>query len=269
MQTIRHRETRGLIEPSENSMTLTNTRATGPLTSRLPAPGRKQSNGDWVIARVSSPVDYDEAILGGYSCDCNGRTLVQINRTTDFDARVQIGVTCHVDGNRSYLPYRRMPWMVEDYMIHREDWHCDACDEVVGVVHKLDGVLVGVELNCPLCRTKHRIDLTLGSLPQELRHSAFGIAPPAPLLSPPAYDVLRKMWECIQRKPSNSFVYLPYRVRHDTGQVRHASTGVEFEAAADHLDQLSTAKLIDDNDAISISRAGVIVCLREFGGAAA
>lgn len=250
-------------------MMLTNTRATGPLTRRLPSRERTQSSGDWIIARVSNPTEFDEAILGGYSCDCNGRTLVQINRTPDIDARVQIGVTCRADGNRSYLPYRRMPWMVEDYMIHREEWYCDTCNEEIGTIHTLDGVLVGVELTCPLCRKKHRIDLTLGSLPQELRQSAFGIDPPAPLLSPPAYDVLRQMWECIQRQPANSFVYLPYKIRHDTGQVRHASTGTEFEAAADHLEQLSSAKLIEDAEIISISRAGVIVCLREFGGAAA
>ncbi len=253
-------------------MTLTNTRATGPLTSRLPTLARadsSRSTGAWIIARVNNPSEFSEAILGGYSCDCNGRTLVQVNRTTDVDARVQIGVTCRVDGNRSYLPYRRMPWMVEDYMIHREEWHCDSCDEQIGTIHTLDGVLVGVELTCPLCRKLHRIDLTLGALPQELRQSAFGIVPPVPLLSPPAYDVLRQMWECIQRQPANSFIYEPYKVRHDTGQIRHSSTGAEFEAAADHLDQLSSAKLIDDNEAISISRAGVIVCLREFGGAAA
>jgi hypothetical protein len=194
---------------------------------------------------------------------------VQINRTMDIDARVQIGVTCRADGNRSYLPFRRMPWMVEDYMIHREEWCCDTCGEEIGAIHTLDGVLVGVELVCPLCRKKHQIDLTLGSLPPELRLSAFGIEPPAPLLSPPAYDLLRQMWECIQQHPSNSFIYLPYRVRHDSGQLRHASTGTEFEAAVDHLDQLSSAKLIEDADDISISRSGVIVCLREFGEVAA
>jgi hypothetical protein len=162
-----------------------------------------------------------------------------------------------------------MPWMVEDYMIHREAWLCDSCDGEIGTIHTLDGVLVGVELDCPLCRKKHRIDLTLGALPPELRQSAFGIEPPKPLLSPPAYDVLRQMWECIQQRPANSFVYLPYKVRHDNGQLRHTSTGQVFEAAVDHLVQLTSAKLIDDDDDISISRSGVIVCLREFGGAAA
>jgi hypothetical protein len=250
-------------------MVVTNTHATGPLTRRLPSQERTQSSGDWIVARVSNPTGFDEAILGGYSCDCNGRTLVQINRTTDVEARIQIGVTCRADGNRTYLPYRRMPWMVEDYMIHREEWRCDSCREEIGTIHTLDGVLVGVELVCPLCMKKHRIDLSLGSLPQELRQSAFGIEPPAPLLSPPAYEVLRQMWECIQHQPTNSFRYIPYKIRHDNGQLRHASTGKEFDAAADHLGQLSSANLIDDDDDISISRSGVIVCLREFGGAGA
>ncbi len=249
-------------------MIATNTRATGPLTRRLPSQDQTQSSGEWVVARVSNPTGFEEAILGGYSCDCNGRTLVQINRTTDVDARVQIGVSCRSDGNRSYLPYRRMPWMVEDYMIHREEWHCDTCNDKIGTIHTLDGVLVGVELDCPLCKKKHQIDLTLGSLPQELRLSAFGVEPPAPLMSPPAYDVLRQMWECFQALPINSFVYVPYKVRHDNGQLRHATTGKEIEAAVDHLEQLAAANLIEDDDIITISRAGVLVCLREFGGAA-
>jgi hypothetical protein len=250
-------------------MTITNTRATGPLTRRLPSQQRTQSTGDWIVARISNPSGFEEAILGGYSCDCNGRTLVQINRTTDVDARVQLGVTCRTDGNRSYLTFRRMPWMVEDYMIHREAWYCDSCEDEIGTIHTLDGVLVGVELTCPLCMKKHRIDLSLGSLPQELRLSAFGIEPPVPLLSPPAYEVLRQMWECIQKQPTNTFTYMPYKVRHDNGQLRHISTGATFDAAVDHLEQLSSANLIEDADEISISRSGVIVCLREFGDVAA
>ncbi|MEZ4523227.1 MAG: hypothetical protein R3A46_16530 [Thermomicrobiales bacterium] len=247
-------------------MSAIKTRATGPLTRRLP---RLQSSGDWIVARVDDPYGFEEAILGGYSCDCNGRTLIQINRTTDIDARVQLGATCKVDGNRTYLPYRRMPWMVEDYMIHHEAWYCETCGEEIGTLCMLDGVIVGVELSCPLCMKKHDIDLTLGALPERLRLAAFGIEPPVPLLSPPAYEVLRQMWECIQKQPTNSFVYRPYKVRHDSGQLQHAPTGREFEAASDHIDQLSSANLIEDNDIISISRSGVIVCLREFGGAAA
>ncbi|CAN5646904.1 hypothetical protein BH23CHL2_BH23CHL2_03740 [soil metagenome] len=246
-------------------MTANNIRATGPLTRHV---SRYRTSGDWVVARVDNPVGFDEAILGGYSCDCNGRTLVQVNRTKDVDARVQIGVTCRSDGNRSYLPYRRMPWMVEEYMIHRQQWNCETCGEQIGTLQMLDGVIVGVELACSLCRKDHEIDLTLGALPEDLRYSAFGIEPPAPLLSPPAYDVLRQMWECIQNQPSNSFIYTPYTVRHDSGQLRHTSTGRVIKAASDYIDQLSLAKLIDDAGTISISRSGVIVCLREFAGAA-
>ena len=247
-------------------MTIPNVRATGPLTRMLP---RAEPSGGWLVARVNLPVGIDEAILGGYSCDCNGRTLIQINRMADFDARVQLGVTCRADGNRTYLPYRRMPWMVEDYMVHRQEWNCETCNERIAMLHLLDGAIVGVEVTCPLCKKEHKIDLTLSALPQDLRFSAFGIEAPTPLLSPPAYDVLRQMWECIQRQPTNTFVYVPYTVRHDSGQLRHASTGKVFEAALDHLDQLSSANLVEDSDVISISRAGVIVCLREFGGAAA
>lgn len=246
-------------------MTATKTRATGPLTRRTSG---TRTSGDWVVARVENPLAFDEAILGGYSCDCNGRTLVQINRTKDVDARVQIGVTCRSDGNRSYLPYRRMPWLVEEYMIHRQEWQCETCHERIGSLQTLDGVIVGVELVCPLCMKEHKIDLTLGALPEGLRYSAFGIEPPAPLLSPPAYEVLRQMWECIQTQPANSFVYMPYTVRHDNGQLQHTSTGKVIEVASDYIDQLSSAKLIDDDNTISISRSGVIVCLREFADAA-
>ncbi len=247
-------------------MVAINTRSTGPLTSRM---HRDQAIGNWVVARVDLSLAFDEVILGGFSCDCNGRTLVQINRTTDIDARVQLGVTCHRDGNRVYRSYRRMPWMVEEYMIHRQEWRCDSCEEVVGTLQMMDGVVVGVEVQCPICRTAHSIDLTLGALPPELRLSAFGIEPQQPLLSPPVYDVLRSMWECIQRQPSNSFNYEPYTMRHDAGKVRHIASGHEFETMADHLSQLSSANLIEDNETISISKSGVIVCLRQFGGAVA
>jgi hypothetical protein len=247
-------------------MVATNTRATGPLTSRL---HRDQAKGNWVVARVDLNFASGEVILGGFSCDCNGRTLVQINRTADIDTGVQLGVTCHRDGNRVYRPYRRMPWMVEEYMLHREEWRCDSCSEVVGNLQMMDGVIVGVDLNCPICRTAHAIDLSMGALPQELRHSAFGVEAPQPLLSPPVYDVLRMMWECIQRKPSNNFTYQPHTMRHDTGRVHHAASGIEFETVADHLTQLAAAKLIEDGDTVSISKSGVIVCLRQFGGAVA
>ena len=247
-------------------MILTNNRATGPLTSRLPNKPNKPTGGDWLVARVENPNAFAEAILGGYSCDCNGRTLLQINRTTDFEARVQLGATCHNDGNRTYLPYRRMPWMVEEYMVNRETWLCDSCDREIGNLQTLDGVVVGVELECPLCHAEHVIDLTLSALPERLKLSAFGIEPPAALLAPPAYAVLKQMWECIQDSPSNRFVYLPYTVRHDMGQVQHIESGKEFEASVDHITQLSAAKLIEDGEHISISRSGVIVCLRDFGG---
>ena len=247
-------------------MTAIKSHATGPLTGR---PLRPQATGNWVVARAEMIADLDDVILGGFSCDCNGRTLVQINRTADLDARVQLAVPCQHDGERSYTPYRRMPWMVEEYMIHRQDLECDACGRLIATLQVLDGVVVGLEVRCPLCWTHHAIDLTLSALPVGLRQSAFGIEPPQPLLAPPAYGVLSSMWGCIQNQPANSFCYVPHTMRHDSGRIHHPATGASFDVAADHLAQLTAARLIADDDDISITKSGVIVCLREFGGAAA
>jgi hypothetical protein len=247
-------------------MTAIKSRATGPLTGR---PLRPQASGTWVVAKAEMVPMLDEVILGGFSCDCNGRTLVQINRTAELDARVQLAVTCQHDGTRSYRPYRRMPWMVEEYVIHRQDWNCDKCGRSNATLQMLDGVIVGIEVRCPLCWMHHAIDLTLSALPADLRQSAFGIEPPQPLLAPPAYSVLRSMWECIQKQPTNSFHFVPHSMRHDSGRVHHSASGASFDVAIDHLSQLASARLIEDDDSISITKSGVIVCLREFGGAGA
>lgn len=247
-------------------MTAIKSRATGPLTSR---PLRPQATGNWIVAKAEMVPLLDEVILGGFSCDCNGRTLVQINRTAALEGHVQIGVACQHDGVRGYEPYRRMPWSVEEYMIHRRDWDCEKCGRLIATLQMLDGVIVGLEVRCPLCWTHHAIDLTLSALPPDLRQSAFGIEPPQPLLAPPAYSALRSMWECIQRQPTNSFSFIAHSMRHDSGRIHHPASGASFDVAVDHLAQLEAARLVEDDDTISITKSGVIVCLREFGGAAA
>ena len=224
--------------------------------------------GEWVVARATNPTGYENTILGGYSCSCNGRTLLQINRTTDIDAPLQLGLTCRSDGNRTFMSYQRMPWELHRSMIRSERWYCDACEDQIGTIHKFDGVIVGVEVSCPLCDVRHVIDLTLGQLPPELRMSAFGIEPPPALISPPMYDLLSRMWDCTQKQPTNVFIYVPYEIRERCGLLHHASTGEQIEAPLDLLDGLSYAGLIDGDDSLSISQAGVIVCLQKFGRAA-
>lgn len=170
---------------------------TAALGSADSAPGStdlvESESGEWVLVRGGTSCRFDAAILGGFACDCTGRTLIQIVRLAELDANVQIGAACRADGNWNYRPFRRMPWMVESGMVQHRDWRCDVCDGQIGTFEMLDGVIVGVEVACPTCLKRHRIDLTLGSLPQDLRFSAFGIEQPPALVSLPAYDVLRRM----------------------------------------------------------------------------
>ena len=232
-----------------------------------PARGAGTDYGEWIVARVDDPASFDNTILGGYSCSCNGRTLLQINRAADIHAPLQIGLTCRADGNRNFAAYQRMPWGLHQSMVRSERWQCDRCDSEIGTIHKFDGRIVGVAVSCPLCDVRHVIDLTLSQLPPELRRSAFGIEPPAVLISPPMYDLLQRMWDCTQKQPTNTFIYVPYEVRERCGLLHHASTGEQIEAPLDLLEGLSYAGLVDDEDFLSISQAGVIVCLQKFGRA--
>ncbi len=245
-------------------MLTTNLRATGPLTSLLSLDER---GGNWSIAGAAKSSTPKYGLLAGFTCDCNRHTLAQITRSDDIEIGLQLGITCHRDGRHAYRPYARTPWMVENYAILKQEWRCDRCSEVIGQVGTLDGVVVSLDVRCPICETAHAIDLAIGALPPDLRALAFQIDPPRPLVSPPAYGVLRWMWECIQKHQTNTFSYNPYTVRYDSGRLCHAASGTEFEAATDHLVQLTAADLVLDDDALSISRSGVIVCLREFGGA--
>ena len=243
-------------------MILTSTHATRPLSAaHLP----QQATGAWRVESVQPEPRFEAALLASFTCSCNGNTLLQIHRATDFDAPVQLVLTCSHDGDRVSLPYRRMPWVVEDYMRVPRAVTCGACGANVATLLVFDGVPVGVELACPLCNAEHAINLTLSALPAELRHAAFGLAPPRPMLSPPVYAVLRMMWECIQRQPANSFSFAPYTLRDDSGVLRHDATGIDAEVAIDHLGELLNAGLIEEGHTIAISKSGVIVCLREFG----
>lgn len=238
-------------------------------TSTTSLPTSSTDYGEWVIARTSGSTRFDNAILGGYSCSCNGRTVLQLNRAADIDAPVQLGLTCSADGNRTYLPYRRIPWFIHKALTRPEPWHCDACDAEIGTIKRFDGLIVGVEVTCPLCDVRHSIDLALGQLPPELRQSAFAIERPPAMISPPMYALLRQMWDAIQKQPTNSFVYVPYEIRERCGLLVHASTRAQIEAPLDFLEELVYAGLLADDDAISISPEGVITCLQRFGGSSA
>jgi hypothetical protein len=49
--------------------------------------------GELVVAIGGDPTGFDNAVLGGYSCLCNGRTVSQLNRTTHVDPPIQLGLT--------------------------------------------------------------------------------------------------------------------------------------------------------------------------------
>lgn len=51
----------------------------------------------------------------------------------------------------------------------------------------------------------------------------------------------------------NGFDSQVYAVRQASGQIHHASLGREFDIVVDHLEQLSSANLIEDAGSISIS----------------
>ncbi|HLT20123.1 MAG TPA: hypothetical protein VKZ96_11745 [Thermomicrobiales bacterium] len=244
-------------------MISTTSRATRPLSSEQP---RDDSHGHWRVASAATPhTSFEAAPLASYVCDCNERTLFQIQRTADLDAPVQLVLTCSWDGHRVSRAFRRMPWVVELELRHRERAVCRDCGSETAELQVFDGLVVGVRLACPLCGAVHSVDLALGALPVELRLTAFGMEPPRAVLSPPVYAVLRMMWECVQRKPTNAFRFTPYTIRDDCGILRHDATGLDTEVDIDHLSELLTAGLIEDGDLIAISKPGVIVCLREFG----
>lgn len=244
-------------------MILTTSRATRPLNAATPL---ERSSGGWRIDSAEPPhSSFEEALLASYVCGCNERTLFRIQRTTDFDASVQLLLACPRDGPQFARAFRRLPWIIEAEMRHPEPVVCGGCSSDLATLQLFDGLVAGLYLNCPLCGAAHTVDLALSALPAELRLSAFGIEPPRALLSPPVYKVLRMMWECVQRQPSNAFRFTPYTIRDDCGILRHDATGVDAEVAIDHLAELVLAGLIEDGDPIAISKPGVIVCLREFG----